>query len=180
MSDECEGEMVEDRYRLLTDRRLEIPRAVATRYARAGTQRWEELVSDGYLALVEAAGRFDPERVTPGKVEGAEGMFLLWAVRKGLLKSLAAARRRARPELLEGEGRAAGPGPAEQAAARDEARLALSLMPAEDREAVWLHCGLGLTLEEVGRRFGYTRERARQKINRGLAAARKALAGGRP
>jgi DNA-directed RNA polymerase specialized sigma24 family protein len=46
----------------LTPRQLRIPLAVAARYARPGTNRYEELVSAGNLGLVEGLRSFDPAR----------------------------------------------------------------------------------------------------------------------
>lgn len=68
------------------------------------------------------------------------------------------------------------PGELEDESRRDALRLALAPLPARDRKVLVLYYGLeggeAMTLDEIGRMLGVTRERVRQLRDRALAALR--------
>ena len=68
------------------------------------------------------------------------------------------------------------PGGLEEESRREALRLALAPLPARDRKVLVLYYGLeggeAMTLDEIGRMLGVTRERVRQLRDRALAALR--------
>jgi RNA polymerase primary sigma factor len=72
------------------------------------------------------------------------------------------------------------PGGLEEESRRDALRLALAPLPARDRKVLVLYYGLeggeAMTLDEIGRMLGVTRERVRQLRDRALAALRSSEA----
>ena len=151
---------------------------VARRYT--GEAR-ADLISEGLLAIVKVADRYDPARGTPAT-------FLEPHIDGAVLRELARRRRRQEVSLTtedpDGTERAReiaveDPEPARADARRDVERI-LAQLPA--REALLLRVRFGLdgeepaTLEEVGAVLGVSRERARQIEAGALRRARRNIA----
>ncbi|MFQ5462014.1 MAG: sigma-70 family RNA polymerase sigma factor [Phycisphaerae bacterium] len=141
-----------------------------------------EVVSDGNISLMRAVEKFDFARGVKFST------YASWAIMKNFARTIPEQHYRAaryvtgQDELLE-----AAPDPSEQAVSssdRDRLRAAIAdgLMVLDDREReiVSSHFGLGqngnaLTLEQLGRRFGVTKERVRQIEKRALVRLRDVL-----
>ena len=67
------------------------------------------------------------------------------------------------------------PGPADQAAARDQVRTALRLLPPDQRRPVVLMTFYGLTARDIAERDGVPLGTVKTRVRRGLAALRERL-----
>lgn len=140
-----------DRSHLVTDRLLNLPRVVASKYAREGTALYDDFVSRGMVGLALAVNEYDPEHPSGASLE----TFAWWRVRS-LTKPLA--QDAASPALsladLERDDPGALPALARPPSAATDARDALEKILADldatDRLILTLHHGEGLTLAEVG------------------------------
>ncbi len=173
----------------LTDRMLAIPHAAAARFAPPRTNLFDELVSEGYVALLKAASSYDPARGVP------PAPWLLYcvgrhlrSVRNGTDPGGRHAARWARLASLDAS-RAGGlslaeavagasPDPADAAAAADDVRLLsrlLSRLRPLDRAAYELRHGRGLSAAEIGRKLGVSRQQVRTVLARAEANLRTSV-----
>jgi len=141
-----------------------------------------EVVSDGNISLMRAVEKFDFARGVKFST------YASWAIMKNFARTIPEQHYRAaryvtgQDELLE-----AAPDPSEQGVSssdRDQMRATiadgLSVLDDREREIVSSHFGLGqngnaLTLEQLGHRFGVTKERIRQIEKRALVRLRDVL-----
>ena len=158
---------------------------VARRYARSGAQ-WDDLIQEGSLALLQATRQFDPSKRV------RFGTYAAWWIRgqirhfvrrtRGLVRGGEVERASVRDVSLDapvaGDGPAwverleqGGPGPVDLLLRQEEAervnetlgrlRKRLGGLGWDVVQERWLQ-DEPATLEEVGRRWGVSRERARQ------------------
>jgi len=140
-----------------------------------------EIVSDGNLSLMRAVEKFDYARGFKFST------YASWAIMRNYARTI--------PEHLYQSARlvtgveellAAAPAPTDDArdsiveAARHLVRKGLALLTTRERDVVVRHYGLGddrtpMTLDQIGRVFGVTKERIRQIERRALAKLRAAL-----
>jgi RNA polymerase sigma-70 factor (ECF subfamily) len=129
----------------------------------------EEVVADTFERAVRSHRRFDPQR-------GSEKTWL-YSIALNRLKDLrrkATLDRRALEEA--GTESAAGPDPFEdRIAQRSELRVALAKLSDEEREALALRYGGGMTAPEVARTLGEPLPRVEGRIYRGLRKLRAEL-----
>jgi len=141
-----------------------------------------EVVSDGNISLMRAVEKFDFARGVKFST------YASWAIMKNFARTIPEQHYRAaryvtgQDELLE-----AAPDPSVQAVSssdRDRVRAAIAdglmVLDEREREIVSSHFGLGqngnaLTLEQLGQRFGVTKERVRQIEKRALVRLRDVL-----
>jgi RNA polymerase sigma-70 factor (ECF subfamily) len=132
----------------------------------------QHLLADTFERALRARGRFDPRR--------ASEKTWLYAIALNLLRDhvrRAGAERRA-VERLAGEVRTGAtgvPAPDADAAQRDELRAALATLTEEEREAIALRYGAGLTAKEIARVTGEKATTAEGRVYRALRKLRAAL-----
>lgn len=183
----------------LTERHLNIPRAMACKYAagaRSAGIDLDELESVGNLALVEAAHRFDPT-LSPNGMEGLGGFLaqaVEWKVRNTIWpeesRREAKSRRMASLDakadddgasLLDILSEDAPPETALEMA--DEVQSWLRRLRPRERALVRLVRGEGLTLAQAGARLGVSKQAAcvaLAKAERRLRKSRGGVNGSRP
>lgn len=156
--------------------------SIARRHVGRST-RFFEIVSDGNLALMRAVEKFDYARGFKFST------YASWAIMRNyartipeqmyqsarlvtgveeLLSSAPAASDAGRESIIEG--------------ARNLLQKGLALLTARERDVVVWHYGLGsgagpMTLDQIGRSFGVSKERIRQIERKALAKLRSALGG---
>lgn len=177
----------------LTERHLQIPYALASRFARQHTDAYEELVCAGNLALAKARHWFDPARLS--KKTGKPVSFTTYAYTavhrelqraSGLSKSYVVAadgsrklarRHEDRWRLL---GELDAPLPSGQGTLADriesrpersdelseETAALLALLKPADRAAYVLYHGHGLASKDVAARLGVTRQMVQMRLKR--------------
>lgn len=142
-----------------------------------------EVISDGNMSLMRAVERFDYTRGTKFST------YATWAIMKNYARSIPEQfyhRSRyvtGREEMLESapDHRAAPASEGDRQHIRAAIAAGLGELDKREREVVSSHFGLGgrngsLTLEQIGQRFGVTKERIRQIEQRALARLREVLA----
>lgn len=160
-----------------TEEQLRIPHVVAARFARPGTDRYEELVASGNLGLVEALRSHDPAK-------GPLVNHIFARVRSRVQRSLGRKNCRGRDVLLHERrwqlmrsidapmadgltlaATLAEACPSEEAA--DAVEAVLSKLDPVDRELYTLRHGMGLGLDEISARFGWADRRdVRRRLER--------------
>lgn len=160
----------------LAGRRLDVPRSLASRYARPCDHHFDDLVSAAWEGMLRAAESFDPSRVGYGDAETYLDTFLVRTARWKIIEELKRLRDagwigRGRPERLTRGPAYSVSAPAELA---EEAAAALRLVPAEDRGVVWAVCAEGETLQAVADRLGVSRQAVQKRVSRSLKMAREA------
>ncbi|RME37817.1 MAG: sigma-70 family RNA polymerase sigma factor, partial [Planctomycetota bacterium] len=146
------------------------------------SDRFFEVVSDGNMSLIRAVERFDFTRGTRFST------YATWVIVKNYARRIperwyAGARHMTgQDELLEStaDPRPVEAHPADRRRVRERIAAALQQLAPREREIVAGHFGLGegdgtLTLEQLGRRFGVTKERVRQIERRALGRLRELL-----
>ncbi len=142
-----------------------------------------EIISDGNVSLMRAVEKFDCQRGTKFST------YATWSIMKNYARSIPEQRYRSaryvtgQEELLDAKADH-HPAPASKSD-RQHVRKAIAEgigeLDEREREIVSSHFGLGgkcgaLTLEQLGQRFGVTKERIRQIEQRALARLREVLA----
>lgn len=151
----------------------------------ANAREKDELVSVGNLALIQAARNYDPAR-------GGFANYAVECVRGKILQSLDPKRRgpsvRATPlsVLTRGYGRYSRDedGNGFEPAARPETPAPrrppvgyLRHCSRRNRIVLWAYYGLGMTMAEIGKAFGCTRENVRHILDYGLRDVREGTVG---
>lgn len=173
----------------LTDYQLNIPKVVAARYQRFGD--FEEMVSEGNLALVEAVGKFDPARHKKG--EGGLSTYLFQAVtwrvqhylRQQNQKDLRLVKysldERARELGIPMDELVASPEVDEVESCplvdREDVARALQSLPCTLRTAARMAWLAGYEQKEVARRMGVSKQRVCQLMEEATARVRSFLLG---
>lgn len=156
----------------VTEEVLGVVPAVASRFARPGTERFDELVAAGNLALVLALAKYDPEKDAGGRKH-----LLYVAVRNDILT-----------HLRSFHGRHAGHAPFDESLAppvgddtaqnfRFTSDDLMGLVPEEDREFVWAYCVEGAPLGTLAKTYGTTGSMLAQRFRRAMGKARAAAEG---
>jgi len=157
--------------------------SIANRHLRREVNMFE-LISDGNMSLMRAIERFDFSR-------GFKlSTYATWAIMKNFARTIPEERQRytryvtGRDELLDtapdhSEAEAAH-GSAEVDGLRAALSRGLKHLDEREREILTCHFGLGddtapITLEQLGNRFGVTKERIRQIEKRALAKLKRVL-----
>lgn len=142
-----------------------------------------EVVSDGNMSLMRAVEKFDYARGFRFST------YATWAIMKNYARSIPEQRyHQARMATGQDEMLAAAPDThnglqlvSDREDVRQQIRQGLEQLTSRERAVVMGHFGLGsdqgenLTLEEIGRRFGVTKERVRQIEKRAIAKLRGLL-----
>lgn len=142
-----------------------------------------EIVSDGNVSLMRAVEKFDYAR-------GCKfSTYATWAVVKNYARSIPEEHYQCsrfvtgQEELLEAaaDRRAAEASDADRQQVRSMIKSGLSALTERERDILNHHYGLGegglaMTLEQLGKRFGVTKERIRQIEQRAMARLRELLA----
>lgn len=157
--------------------------SIAGRHLRRGMEM-PELISDGNMSLMRAVDRFDFSRGYKFST------YASWAIMKNYARSIPEERYRytryvtGREELLDAAADRSSAAGAAQPTDNDGLRSALACflgqLDGREREILTCHYGLDqnhqpTTLEQLGARFGVTKERVRQIEKRALAKLRKLL-----
>ena len=142
-----------------------------------------EVISDGNMSLMRAVEKFDHTRGTKFST------YATWAIMKNYARSIPEQHYRCsryvtgQDELLDAapDCRAAPACPSDRRRLREAIAAGMNVLDEREREVVSGHFGLGsregaLTLEQLGQRFGVTKERIRQIERRALARLREVLA----
>jgi len=142
-----------------------------------------EVISDGNMSLMRAVEKFDHTRGTKFST------YATWAIMKNYARSIPEQRYRCsryvtgQDELLEAapDSRAAPASESDRRHIREAIAAGMGALDEREREVVSSHFGLGskngsLTLEQLGQRFGVTKERIRQIERRALSRLREVLA----
>ncbi|RMF84192.1 MAG: sigma-70 family RNA polymerase sigma factor [Planctomycetota bacterium] len=166
----------------ITQANLRLVVSIARRHANPRVDFFE-LVSDGNISLMRAVDRFDYSRGFKFST------YASWAIMKNFARSVPEDRTRrqrfqtGRDELLETVAMPAlDEFESEQhAAVRSTVERMLATLDDRDREILRLrfgldNCGVTQTLEQLGRRFGVSKERVRQLEKRAMHALRNAFA----
>lgn len=141
------------------------------------------LVSDGNMSLMRAVEKFDISRGTRFST------YATWAIVKNYARSIPEQRYH-KPRQVTGQEELlhAAPDPrdepisqSDQSRVREMIASGLGTLDSREREVVKSHFGLGadgvrMTLEQIGTRFGVTKERIRQIERRALTRLREVLA----
>lgn len=141
------------------------------------------LVSDGNMSLMRAVEKFDISRGTRFST------YATWAIVKNYARSIPEQRYH-KPRQVTGQEELlhAAPDPrdepisqSDQSRVREMIASGLGTLDSREREVVKSHFGLGadgvrMTLEQLGTRFGVTKERIRQIERRALTRLREVLA----
>lgn len=146
------------------------------------THNFFEVVSDGNLSLMRALERFDYNRGTKFST------YATWAIMKNYARSIPEQRYHyaryvtGQEEILatEADRRAEPEHESDREHVRKLIASGINELDDREREIVASHFGLGmkgttLTLEQLGKRFGVTKERVRQIEQRALARLREVL-----
>ncbi|MFQ5494665.1 MAG: sigma-70 family RNA polymerase sigma factor, partial [Phycisphaerae bacterium] len=141
-----------------------------------------EVISDGNMSLMRAVERFDYARGTKFST------YATWAIVKNYARSIpeqhyhCARYVTGQDELLHAtaDHRPAAPHGSDRKRIREIIAAALTGLSEREREVVRGHFGLGgrdtvLTLDQLGRRFGVTKERIRQIEQKALSRLRATL-----
>jgi len=140
-----------------------------------------EIVSDGNLALMRAVEKFDYARGFKFST------YASWAIMRNYARTIPEQMYEAARQMTGSEeALASAPAPDESAresiveGVRHLVGKGLALLTAREREVVVRHYGLGkqhgpMTLDQIGRIFGVTKERVRQIERKALAKLRDAL-----
>jgi RNA polymerase sigma factor (sigma-70 family) len=142
-----------------------------------------EVVSDGNMSLMRAMEKFDCARGTKFST------YATWAIMKNYARSIPEQRYHyaryvtGQEEILSTEAdRSTEPAnESDREHVRNAIASGMSELDEREREIIASHFGLGrsgapLTLEQLGKRFGVTKERVRQIEQRALARLREVLA----
>ncbi len=157
--------------------------SIANRHIRRGLNVFE-LISDGNMSLMRAIERFDFSR-------GYKlSTYASWAIMKNFARTIPEERHRytryvtGRDELLDAAPDRSSAAAAHEPAEAEGLRAALAggfdQLDPREREILTCHYGLGngqqpTTLEQLGARFGVTKERIRQIEKRALAKLKNVL-----
>lgn len=141
-----------------------------------------EIISDGNISLMRAVEKFDYARGNKFST------YATWAIVKNYARSIPEQHYRysryitGQDELLAvaADYRAVPTSDTERRQLRDVITAGLEVLPPREREIVSHHFGLNgdggsLTLEQIGKRFGVTKERIRQIERRALNTLREVL-----
>lgn len=152
----------------ITPRLLGIPAALAKRYARPGTDAFDELVAEGLLELVKAARRWRPGAgAAPGSYcWRAVATAVAYAAGRGSRRRYTQARRWARLSPLPHNPADRRPDPRLLVDAADAARAALSKLPPLAHAAYALRHGHGMTHRAIGLLFGRSRAWAEGEVRK--------------
>ncbi len=161
---------------VLTEKHLKIPYAIAARHAHPDTNEFDELVAAGNYGLAKAAASYTPDREAK-----PETHLFNWVVqcikrqrgRGGKYTNEARWRRltslddtlSAGGETTHAETVAAKQEP-DRLEINDLAAKVLSKLKPVDREIYVLRHAAGLTLKEVGERFGVDQKTVRARLDR--------------
>lgn len=159
----------------LTDSILNIPRAVAAKHARPGSDAYDELVSDGNLALTLAVASYDPAKGTAlnSWVYTCVDLALRRRSRRTTKAGGAVDDHKSRwsrlsslDEMSEATGftPADTSGPEEPVATEDALAHALAGLAPVERALYVLRHARGWSYEEIGAAIGHSRERTRQAV----------------
>lgn len=165
---------------LLIRRNLRLVVSIAKKYVREGSNFFE-MISDGNIALMRAIDKFDFSRGFKFST------YATWAIRRSFARSIPTEqKRRSRFRtgieefFSEQRDEGADPFAREQVnrQQRDVLRQMLKNLNRRDREIITFRFGLRegsepLTLEQVGREFGVSKERIRQIEGRALRKLRE-------
>jgi RNA polymerase sigma factor (sigma-70 family) len=172
-----------DRYQQrLIQANLRLVVNIANRHLRPSINFFE-LISDGNMSLMRAVERFDFARGFRFST------YASWAILKNFARTVPESRSHAqkyvtgRDEILESAPDAqacAVHAPTEAESVREALHAGLAQLTDREREILAQHYGLGsaeapTTLEQLGARFGVTKERIRQIEKRALAKLRAVL-----
>lgn len=135
----------------------------------------EDLVADVFEKALRSRGRFDPRR-------GSEATWL-YAIAINVVRDHArrgGAERRALDRLREQRphGTPADGEIATRVAQRDELQRALAYLSDDEREALALRYGAGLTVKQIARATGESETTADGRVHRGLRKLRDTIAAG--
>lgn len=174
-------ELIDDFKQRITQANLRLVVSIAKKHV-GWSANFFEVVSDGNLSLMRAVEKFDFARGVKFST------YASWAIMKNFARSIPEEHYRTsryvtgQDEILE-----AAPDESTQptsASERDHMRVAIAegmqSLTDREREIVSSHFGLGgdggtLTLDQLGQRFGVTKERIRQIEKRALTRLREVL-----
>jgi RNA polymerase sigma factor for flagellar operon FliA len=148
------------------------------RRLRMGLPAWielHELVGDGTLGLVRAAGRFDPERGVP--FSRFAGPLIRGAMLDGLRRRTHARRTTRRKAWLSGTQLAVDDARFDTIDAADQAGVLLDRLPARDRQIAELFFIRGISLKELSRQMRISQPRAFQILSRAVHSMRRQVDG---
>ena len=168
---------------LLIRRNLRLVVSIAKKYIRMGVNFFE-IVSDGNVSLMRAVDKFDYSRGFKFST------YATWAIKKNFARSIPAehtylGRFRSGSDEFFTDNKDDRSNPFEQERANDRQREVLARflerLPERERDIIASRYGLERgtepqTLEEVGQRFGVTKERIRQLEARALRRLREVAA----
>jgi len=154
--------------------------SIAKKYIKP-TNNFFEMVSDGNMSLIRAIEKFD---YTKGNKFST---YATWAIMKNFARSIPAEHKRldrfrtGKEEVFQHSTEYRGSQFEEEVTNRSQNRVLMDILGQLDpreRDIVMFRYGLGdvdepLTLEQVGQRFGVTKERIRQLESRALRKLRK-------
>ncbi|MDQ3330315.1 MAG: sigma-70 family RNA polymerase sigma factor [Planctomycetota bacterium] len=154
--------------------------SIAKKYIKP-TNNFFEMVSDGNMSLIRAIEKFD---YTKGNKFST---YATWAIMKNFARSIPAEHKRldrfrtGKVEVFQHSTEGRGSQFEEELTNRQQNRMLMEVLEQLDpreRDIVMFRYGLGegnepLTLEQVGTRFGVTKERIRQLESRALRKLRK-------
>ena len=173
-ADEIKGRIIQANLRLVV--------SIAKRHISARADNFFEVVSDGNMSLMRAVENFDYTRGNKFST------YASWAIMKNYARTIPenyyhfARYVTGQDELLEAAAdHRAAPEPAERAEGlREVIAEGLGALTERERTVVTDHFGLfgqgaSQTLEQIGRRFGVTKERVRQIEKRALGKLQQAL-----
>lgn len=154
--------------------------SIAKKYIKP-TNNFFEMVSDGNMSLIRAIEKFD---YTKGNKFST---YATWAIMKNFARSIPAEHKRldrfrtGKDEVFQHSTEYRGSQFEEEVVNRNQNRVLMDILGQLDpreRDIVMFRYGLGevdepLTLEQVGQRFGVTKERIRQLESRALRKLRK-------
>ncbi len=164
----------------ITRANLRLVVSIAKRHV-GGAANFFEVVSDGNMSLMRAVEKFD------FSFGNKFSTYASWAIMKNYARSIpethyhAARYVTGQDELLDAaaDRHAPAASDSDRRAVRNLLEAGLKELPEREREIVCAHFGLGAasghTLEELGKRFGVTKERIRQIEQRALARLREVL-----
>ncbi len=174
---------IEDFRRRIIRANLRLVVSVAKKHV-GWSDSFYEVVSDGNMSLMRAVEKFDYARGYKFST------YATWAIMKNYARSIPEDRYRGKRFVTGQEGvldAVADHRPAESASEGDRERVrelistGMKELSERERDVITSHFGLnkegtGLTLEQIGRKFGVTKERIRQIEQQAMARLRSILA----